>query len=296
MGVWGTGLYDNDTASDLRDMVRALARLPFTPEEIVEKLRAEFAPADSNPGHFDHATFWIALADQLAKCGIEYEPARAKALRLIDEESHLRAFRAGGASEADLRAHARALAKVRERLVTGQSGQKQRRILKKPQTYVFELGDVVAYPTSRGRAINPYVGPKEWATFAALEKWEPDGWQAIVVVERGREFGIIAWYRCLRAVRSFQHKPTLASLWNESGWVLENPGTFSRTHFKRMQMERVGTLKLDPEKVNNAFASREGAREFALADISIAEWTDAAPGHGPHTSTIRSLKSLVAAE
>jgi hypothetical protein len=40
MGAWGIGLYSSDFALDLRDSVKAIARLPFAPDKLLDYLRA----------------------------------------------------------------------------------------------------------------------------------------------------------------------------------------------------------------------------------------------------------------
>ena len=37
MGAWGTGLYSGDFATDLRGMVRAVTRLPFSADRLVDQ-------------------------------------------------------------------------------------------------------------------------------------------------------------------------------------------------------------------------------------------------------------------
>ena len=67
MGAWGTGLYSNDMAADMRALVKSALRLPFEEDRIVEIIReCEPTAADDNQNE-DHTTFWIVLADQFQK-------------------------------------------------------------------------------------------------------------------------------------------------------------------------------------------------------------------------------------
>ena len=47
MGVWGAGLYSGDFALDLRSTIRAVARLPYDGDKLVEIL-CETEPAAAN--------------------------------------------------------------------------------------------------------------------------------------------------------------------------------------------------------------------------------------------------------
>jgi len=85
---------------------------------------------------------------------------------------------------------------LRDRLLAfAPDSAKRRKVLKNPQQFLFEVGDVLIYPTSNGRCINPY--------FSSLEKmnrWQHDGWGAMVIAERGRAF------ECGSSRRTTQHR------------------------------------------------------------------------------------------
>jgi hypothetical protein len=76
MGVWGIGLYSSDFAQDLRSSVRAVARLPFEPDRLLELLCATESSAANDPTDSDHTVFWLTVADQFAKSGIDCRRAR----------------------------------------------------------------------------------------------------------------------------------------------------------------------------------------------------------------------------
>ena len=63
MGAWGIGLYSGDFALDLRSSVKAVARLPFEPDHLLDCLcKAEPSAAD-DPKDSDHTIFWLTVAD-----------------------------------------------------------------------------------------------------------------------------------------------------------------------------------------------------------------------------------------
>jgi hypothetical protein len=83
MGVWGSGLYSGDFAGDLRAAIRAVSRLPFEADRLVEILSSIEPGAANNSDDNDHTTFWLVAADQFAKRGIACERVRDKALLWI---------------------------------------------------------------------------------------------------------------------------------------------------------------------------------------------------------------------
>src|SRR5215510_505506 len=91
MGVWGTSLYSGDFAMDLRGTIGAVLRLPFDADRVVDIL-CEHEPAATNPDDEEHTTFWLVVADQFAKRGVECERARTKALHVIDADEDIAAL------------------------------------------------------------------------------------------------------------------------------------------------------------------------------------------------------------
>jgi hypothetical protein len=134
------------------------------------------------------------------------------------------------------------------------------------------VGDVLAYPTKNGHCFNPYHSPKGavgryWST------WAPNGWGAILIVDRGRAFDFLSWYRPLIVAQAITEKPGLAALSQDALWRIDTPGTCSATHFKRMQLELIGTVPIDREKLHNALPKKwltVPGTSAAISDISIA--------------------------
>ena len=83
MGIWGTGIYSNDTAEDVRDICQEI--FPFVSvEEGNRIIFQEFAELiNSNLQDDDYASFWYALADWQWKHGILTEEIRIKAIGLL---------------------------------------------------------------------------------------------------------------------------------------------------------------------------------------------------------------------
>jgi hypothetical protein len=66
----------------------------------------------------------------------------------------------------------------------------------------MDIGEVYAYPTCDGLSVNPHFASKadypflDIATLSA-KRWIQDGWSAMAIIDRGRAFDFISWYRPL---------------------------------------------------------------------------------------------------
>ena len=271
MGTWGISLYSGDFAADLRSTIRAVIRLPFDPDRLAGIVIDADHAAARNPDDEDHTTFWLVLADQFARHGIRSEQVIKTALQIIDSGKDLDMQSRLGQTAAGLEKRRRVLVELRERIVkppaTG-----TRKVLHGPQAFVMDVGDALIYPTCVGQCRNPYAvrldrlkiyGPK------GGQIWTPDGWGALVIVERGLTFGFFAWYRPIVLRREWSSAPDLAGLRDEE-WRLETPGTCSPTHFRRMGFEKVGTFDVDEGRLRERYGPLRPGDAQAIGDISIA--------------------------
>ncbi len=264
MGAWGAALYSGDFAADLRGTVKAVARLPFEPDRLVEILCESEPGAANDPADEDHTTFWLVVADQFAKRGIVCASVRDRALAIIDEERDLAMLAKLGMDAPGLAKRRKQLAELRARL-TAPFAAKSRTVLKQPQPYVFSVGDLVIYPASGGKCINPYFPSKE-----KIPDWQQDGWGAALIVASGRAFDFLAWYRPLVLGLALPAKPDLAGLRAPARWLLRRPGTCSAAHVRKMEMATLATLPLDAEKLARHFPAMRPGTAYAVDDISIA--------------------------
>jgi hypothetical protein len=198
MGVWGTRLYSGDFSMDLRSTISAVSRLPFDGDRLVDILCETEPTAANNPEDEDHTTFWLVLADQFTKRGIVCDRARDKALAIIESATDIAMHKKLGMNPSDLGKRRKTLEQVRVRIMTPTAGSRPRPILRKPQALLMEVGDVAVYPTFGGRCINPYFASRELDRLGTREPaWKQDGWSAMVIVDRGRAFDFLSWYRPL---------------------------------------------------------------------------------------------------
>lgn len=276
MGVWGSGLYSGDFAMDLRSSIGAVLRLPFDEDRLIDILCETEPQAANHPEDSDHSTFWLVLADQFSKRAIMTPRLRQKALSIIDKSSDTTALQALGASDADQKKRGKMLDMLRNRITEQPVTHKERTVLKRPQPLLMEIGDVFVYPTAAGRCSNPYIAPEKrhkykWAA------WNPDGWSACIIVDSGRAFDFLSWYRPLTISVATAAKPGLAELRGELLWKLKNPGTCSATHLRRLGLEKLGRFPLDREKVRNTFPAVRPGTSAAINDLSIGNQLKVAP-------------------
>ena len=189
MGVWATGLYAGDFALDLRSTISAVAKLPFDSDRLLEILcESEHAAAD-RPDDPDHSTFWLVVADQFAKRGIDNKRAREFALEIIDSNRDLAMLEKLGVPARDLRKRQRVLDEVRQRVIAPNVRAKRREVIRSPQPLLMQTGDVLVYPTFGGRCRNPYfIDQNKDRMGTAARPWQIDSWAAMVIVDSGRAF------------------------------------------------------------------------------------------------------------
>jgi len=282
MGVWGTGLYSGDFPLDLRSAISAVCRLPLDPDELVNALCDTEPGAAFNESDEDHSTFWLLLADQLAKRGIASAHARDRALAIIDTGADLETHRRRGMPAPVLARRQKLLLELRHRLAAMPSQTRPRNVLKKPQPYLMEIGDVIAYPTSAGKPINPYITPGKERSTGPLA-WSHDGWSAFLIVDRGRAFDFLTWYTPIVAVHAVPEKPVLSALEQpDVVWTLKNPGTCSPVHFKRMRLEPLANLAVDSSRLRELFPEMRPGHSQAISDISISNRLTAGTSARPY--------------
>jgi hypothetical protein len=205
------------------------------------------------------------LADQFVKRGIACKRVRDKALRIIDDGTDLAILARLGMKPALLRKRQQVLTELRDHIEASPLNGKLRPVLKKPQPLLMGIGDVLVYPTSRGKCINSYFPAKE-----RIPDWKQDGWGAAIIVDVGRAFDFLAWYRTVTPFAALPAKPELARLHSLMPWVLKRPGTCNPVHFKRMELEKIGVLPLDAVKLRHLCPEMKAENYQAINDISIA--------------------------
>jgi len=93
MGVWGTAIFSDDNAADLRQDYRRLIGDGVSGPQATDRLLKEWAP-EGDPAL--EPVFWLALAVTQWSCGRLEERVKAKALAVIENGSALAQWRGSG--------------------------------------------------------------------------------------------------------------------------------------------------------------------------------------------------------
>ena len=270
MGAWGVGLYSSDFAMDLRSCVKAVARLPFEPDRLLDAICSTEPAASANTRDEDHTVFWLTVADQFAKRGIHCPRARDMALGIVADGADLAAMAALGMDEKSLARRRAMLDDLHSRIVAPVAV-KPRAVLKKPQQFLLEVGEVLIYPVSQSvtyfEPINPFTVGKVWPS---VTSWKQAGWGAFAIVERGLLFDFIAWYRPVVVNRLLTGEPTMAKLSAPRPWILRQSGTLTARCRENLQLKAVGRIDVDPAKREHFFPDLGVPVGPVVSDISIA--------------------------
>lgn len=243
MGSWGSGLYQDDAAADVRDTISTLAKLPVSGDRLLEILLKnwhEGVELDDDGG----PTFWLAAADQFERRGIACPRAFERALTAIDTGADLRDQESRGAHARDLKQRAKMLSVLAQRLRSPRPV-RPRPTAKKPPPFVVEVGELYSFPTMNGEGFNPWFRDWEQARF------KPDGWGALLVVARGRVFDWMPWCAISSLSVPALRKPTLDDALRARLYSATQGATLCvprRSHLRKMDMQLLGRVELDAKK------------------------------------------------
>ena len=88
MGTWGTGLYSDDLAADLKTDLRELIGEGLSLDVAVERLSGDYASSLADGE--EAPVFWLAIADAAWRLGRPHPQATSTALQIIEEGIDLR--------------------------------------------------------------------------------------------------------------------------------------------------------------------------------------------------------------
>ncbi len=140
MGAWGTAIFSDDTAADVRDAFTDFVAEGLSPSQATERLVRESAEILEDDD--DATVFWIALAATQWKLGRLLDDVRDRAVAIIDGGDNLRRWEDNSRSEISQRK--KHLAKLREQLLSPQPKPKKIQPFAKSSTD-FRAGDVAVY-------------------------------------------------------------------------------------------------------------------------------------------------------
>ena len=250
MGTWGAGLYQDDDASDLKNTIALLSKIPIDGDKMLAILLSN----RSDGGEFDAdggPAFWLVVADQFEKRGIRSAHVLERALHVIESGADLRDMQAREMSAKDLEKRAKVLDALAVQLRNPRP-ERARPNAKRPPAMVVETGEAYAFPTMRNNAINPWMKSREQAKFV------PDGWGAMLILGQGRAYDWLPWcaYQCLDTLNT--REATLADV-RASRLLTTDTSAIAvprRLHLQRIDVRRLGRLELDPQRVAARVAFR----------------------------------------
>jgi hypothetical protein len=263
MGTWGGGLYDDDSAADLKAAVSVLSKLPGADGgRLLELLLEDRSPGPDEEG----GLFWLVVADQFEKKGIAEPESRRKALAVIDDGSHLADAQGRGADAGFLKERRKALDELAVRL---KSPRPERAPIKpgKPPVQPFAVGEVYTFPTmkrcaNRPNRIERFDGP-----------WAADGFGALVVLAAGRAWEWFPWVALASLTGPADRPMTLEEalagrLLHQDQPAGANLYCPKPAHTKLMGLARLGKVELDPSKVAKQ-VSRRPVAQFIQFDWTV---------------------------
>jgi len=147
MGVWGTAVFSDDTASDIRGDYRDYLGAGLSGPEATARILAEYKSSLADPP--EAGVVWLALAATQWKLGRIEPQVLERALEVIDSGSDLKRWEAGTADFAKRRA---VLEKLRAQLILPQPAAK--RVPKQIRSECdWNVGDLVSYRLLSGKLI-----------------------------------------------------------------------------------------------------------------------------------------------
>lgn len=150
MGAWGTGIFSDDLACDIRDQFRDLIADGKSTEAATKKVLIDYS--DTRDDEEEGPTFWIALAATQLQCGRLLNRIRDKAVRIIDQGGDLPRWQEGGADPKDCARRKAALAKLRRDLMAPPRAPVK--IPKpKPSATGWKSGHAISYRLKSGKLV-----------------------------------------------------------------------------------------------------------------------------------------------
>jgi hypothetical protein len=144
MGAWGTAVFSDDTAADIRSEYRELHEDGVPDDEASQRILDEYQYLDADEEH----VLWLALAAAQTQVGRLDEAVKARALDVISTGRGLELW--ADAGERELARRKAVLAKLGLKLTGPQPA---RKAIRKPWRHVTDLqpGDILARTAGNGR-------------------------------------------------------------------------------------------------------------------------------------------------
>ena len=292
MGTWGTGIYQNDTAADLKADFKDWVGLGWPTDALAQGL-ADHAGLDWDEPvvEADDAGAWIALADLFHQYALDHPPLFARACGLIEDGTDLALNIEQDLPAADVKRRAKVLAEAQARWAAPHPKPRKAKLLK-PEPLLLQTGDLMQYPTMANSA---RVDPKAQGLGEAYD-WQPDGYGAFVVLATAQVFhGMFARY-FIAPLLCFDRDPldlkllkicyfmTEVSIPYQSFRPLGQWVSFGKKDLAFIAAEKIASHSLDPGAVGALFpesTSEPAAHQtgrFGCLGMDYSPWNDTVRG------------------
>lgn len=145
MGAWGTGIYQDDIAEDMKETFKEKITYgkdgkKYEKEELIEEMIEEYRMEFKDKE--ERTTAVLVLTDLLWKEGILPEEIKKEALEIINTKEDLKKWEW---DKREYKKREKILEKFKEKLNGPMPEEKKRRIKKKPEPYIceWEIGDKI---------------------------------------------------------------------------------------------------------------------------------------------------------
>jgi hypothetical protein len=147
MATFGTAIFSDDFACDIRDEFKEFIGEGLTPEQATSDLANSYADSLNNPD--EASVFWLALAAVQWKTGRLLRSVKEKAIEIIDDGIDLQRWKSEGDKKLVVQRE-KQLQNLKEQLFSPQPAPKK--IAKQYKHFTpFEVGDIIAYAHSSGK-------------------------------------------------------------------------------------------------------------------------------------------------
>ena len=234
MGAWGGGLYDSDFGCDMRADIAGYMRAPISDDEILAAV--EQAHGLGHDGeHIDGFDYWLVLADQLERRGIHRPEIFDRAIGIIERGEDIAALIKLDAKPGMVEKRRKVDAELLERLRNPRPP-KKRRPLKTPQPLLFEVGDLLIWPTDKGTRNSEYPA---WGI-----PFRQDGWGFGVITAAQHDYGVFAHYAMRHLMWRRADRPTVSDAPN-CRRSYHYGGGLSRKYLEFVGVEKIGQVGPD---------------------------------------------------
>jgi hypothetical protein len=264
MGAWGEGLYDDDEACDVRDTISLLSKMPRDGDAILELVLEQFE-RDVDLNDDGCPTFWMVVADQFAKRGIECERAKRLGLAAIETGADLADLAAREMEPQGLKGRKKVHEKLRERIANPKPTG-SRRVPKSPPKCVVATGEIYSFPTMNGTGLNAWFASWEEAGF------EPNGWGSLIILEVGRVFDWFPWAAYTPLVTDPSKEPDFDAALGAKTLFSDGLAYFApkKSHMKKMGMNLLGSIEISTPAVEKLKKLARHTPKYAvMCDWSI---------------------------